>query len=308
MVVPLVYSQAYDITAFGLEMLHPYDGCRATHILDELRRLNRHLEVVEPAPCTVKDLELIHPKAHLDFVHTRQALAGALEVSALKLLPFAFSDWRILKPMRAACGGTLTACELALEYGLAINLAGGYHHAGPTEAGGFCVYADVPYALTVLYGRNAIESALIIDVDAHQGNGTAIAVAGLGWCKMADIFDDAIFPSQKVETDWDAALPAGSGWSVYQLALRELMSKCLLTRSGPELPDLVIINNGVDVLRTDKLSTLKLEVEDVVERDESIITECQKLGIPVAMTLSGGYGPETVTAFAASINNLLTLY
>src|SRR5262245_47043133 len=133
--VPIVYSPAYNITAFGLQRLHPFDGDKYRRISEWLVRqgLRKAADFVGPSPATPADLLLVHSPDYLRSLRRRLTLARILEVPLLALLPVCFTDWRVLRPMRWATGGTILACRLALEKGLAINLGGGYHHAGPAR-------------------------------------------------------------------------------------------------------------------------------------------------------------------------------
>jgi histone deacetylase 11 len=109
----------------------------------------------------------------MDSLRKPEALARILEVPIVGFLPGWLIDRRILKPMRLATGGTILACRLALEHGVAINLGGGYHHAAAAWGGGFCVYADIPLAATILHSEGRVDMVMVVDLDAHQGNGTA---------------------------------------------------------------------------------------------------------------------------------------
>lgn len=167
--IPIVYSPRYNITAAGLERLHPFDSIKYRRIHDWLVRqgLRKPLDFLAPSPASNEDLLLIHDSVYLRSLGRRQVLADILEVPLVRWLPAWLLRWRVLGPMRWATGGTILACRLALEKGLAINLGGGYHHAGPTRGGGFCVYADVPIALAVLHRQARVRSVLVIDTDAH---------------------------------------------------------------------------------------------------------------------------------------------
>jgi hypothetical protein len=136
--VPLVYSPAYNVTAFGLERLHPFDSRKYRRIRDWLVRqgLRRPRDFVAPRPCTHADLLRVHTPEYLRSLRDRRVLARILEVPVVRHLPAWLIAWRVLRPMRRATGGTVRACRLALEKGLAINLGGGYHHAGPDRGGG----------------------------------------------------------------------------------------------------------------------------------------------------------------------------
>src|SRR5262249_31745121 len=138
---PLVYHPRYDITAFGLERLRPFDSRKYRRIHDALiaRRLRRPGDFVRSRPLRRADLQRVHAPEYLRSLRSPEVLAGILGVPIVRRLPGWLLDWRILRPMRYAVGGTLLACRLALEHGLAINLGGVYNHATSGWVGGFCV-------------------------------------------------------------------------------------------------------------------------------------------------------------------------
>src|SRR5262249_5833029 len=170
--VPLVYSPAYNISAFGLERLHPFDSRKYRRIHDWLIRqgLRRPGEFVAPCPCSHAKLLRVHTPEYLRSLRDRRVLADILEVRVLRYLSRRMVAWRVSRPMRGATGGSILASRLALEQGLAINLGGGYHHASSDRGGGFCVYADVPLALLMLHEEGRLASVLVVDTDAHQGD------------------------------------------------------------------------------------------------------------------------------------------
>ncbi len=141
--IPIVYHPAYNITAFGLERLHPFDSRKYRRIHDALiaRGLRGKRNFMRPRPVSRKDLLKIHSADYLDSLRHSPVLARVLEVPVVARLPAWLIDWRILRPMRYATGGTIAACRAALECGLAINIGGGYHHAGADWGGGFCVHS-----------------------------------------------------------------------------------------------------------------------------------------------------------------------
>jgi Histone deacetylase domain len=151
--IPLIYHHRYNITAFGLERLHPFDGCKYRRIHETLvsRGLRRAREFVRPRPVSRADLLAVHTTEYLQSLRDPEALARILEVPAVSRLPAWAIDWRILQPMRFATGGTILACRLALEHGISINLGGGYHHAAAGWGGGFCVYSDAALAAKLLH-------------------------------------------------------------------------------------------------------------------------------------------------------------
>ena len=303
--VPIVYSPAYNVSAFGLERLHPFDGRKYRRIHDWLiaQGLRRPGDFVAPGPCPRRDLLTVHTPAYLRSLWRPRVLARILEVWPVALLPPCLTRWRVLRPMRRATGGTVLACRLALERGLAVNLGGGYHHAGPASGGGFCVYADVPIALALLHREGLLRSALVVDTDAHQGNGTADTIRPWPWAHIVDFFEEDIYPWPKREEDMPVPLPPGTG-ATYLERLAEHVPEALRRYQ----PDLVVYNAGSDVLGTDPLSRLMLTAGELAERDLYVVTEARERKVPLAMVLSGGYGPLSWEAHAASVEGILARF
>jgi histone deacetylase 11 len=304
--VPIVYSSKYNITAFGLERLHPFDSTKYRRIRDWLVRqgLRNAEDFVAPPSVTRAELLRVHTPEYLRSLRRRGTLARILEVPVLFFLPACLTSWRVLRPMRRATGGTLLACRLARENGLAISLGGGYHHASGNRGGGFCVYADAPLALAILKDEGRIGSALVVDTDAHQGDGTADAIRDWPWAHILDFYEDDIFPWPKAKEDIAVPLPRGLGGAEYLDLVREHLPAAL----DRFRPDLVLYNAGSDVLQTDPLTRLCLRPDDVAERDLYVVTEVRQRGLPLTMVLSGGYGPLSWEAHAGSIEGILARF
>ena len=304
--IPLIYSPKYNITACGLQNLHPFDSVKYRRIHDWLIRqgLRKSEDFVAPRPCSRAELLRIHTPEYLQSLRKREVLAQILEVGLLSHLPSCLTWWRVLLPMRWACGGTILACRLALQHGLAINLGGGFHHASPVKGGGFCVYADVPIALAILKEEGRINSALVVDTDAHQGNGSADAFRSLSWAHMLDFFEEGIFPWPKVAEA--VAVPLASGMVGPEYL--EILSHYVPETLNQFKPGLVVYNAGSDVLATDPLTSLNLTPAEMSERDLFVVTEARKREIPLAMVLSGGYGPHSWEAHTGSLEGILTRF
>jgi histone deacetylase 11 len=304
--IPLVYHPAYNITAFGLERLHPFDGRKYRRIHDALiaRGLLLRGDFVRPRPARRFDLLKVHTPAYLQTLNSPEILAGILEVAVVRRLPRWLIDWRILRPMRYATGGTILACRLALKHGIAINLGGGYHHAADSWGGGFCVYADVPLAAKILHQEGKIKRLLVVDLDAHQGNGTAALFHGWDWAFMFDLYERDIFPARKEPEDY--SLPVGSGLTgrEYLGIVRDTLPKAL----DAVRPDLVIYNAGSDPFVGDPLAGFRLSRSDLAERDLLVVSSVRERGIPVAMVLSGGYSAESWGIHADAIEGILTRF
>jgi histone deacetylase 11 len=304
--VPLVYHPAYNITAFGLERLHPFDSRKYCRIHDALiaRGLRRSGDFVRPHPVRTSDLENVHTSEYLRSLRRPETLARILEVPVARRLPGWVLDWRILRSMRYATGGTMLACRLALERGVAINLGGGFHHAAAGWGGGFCVYADLPLAAKILHDEGKLDRVLVVDLDAHQGNGTAAVFQGWPWASILDLYQSDLFPSQKEPEDFP--LPVRSGLSGVEYL--EIVRAALPNAVDAVRPDLVIYNAGSDPFVDDPFAGFRLTGDDLAERDLLVVDMIRERSIPVAMVLSGGYSTESWRIHADAIEVILTRF
>jgi histone deacetylase 11 len=250
------------------------------------------------------DLLRVHIPEYLRSLRNPEVLAGILEVPIARRLPGWLLDWRILRPMRYAVGGTLLACRLALEHGLAINLGGGYHHAASGWGGGFCVYADAPLAAKALHDEGLARKVLVVDLDAHQGNGTASVFRGWPWASILDLYEDDIFPTWKEPEDYPVPLRAGTTGVEYLEVVRAFVPEAL----DDVRPNLVIYNAGSDPFVDDPLARLRLTRNDLAERDLLVATMVRERGLPLAMVLSGGYSTESWRIHADAIEGILTRF
>jgi histone deacetylase 11 len=304
--IPLVYHPAYNITAFGLERLHPFDSRKYRRIHDALVAggLRRPSDFVRPRPATRADLQKLHTPDYHWSLRSPETLAHILEVPVIRRLPAWAIDWRILRPMRYATGGTVLACRLALERGIAVNLGGGYHHAAAGWGGGFCVYADAPLAAKLFHDEGKVGKALVVDLDAHQGNGTASAFQDWPWASIFDLYEQDIFPSRKEPEDYPLPVKSGLTGVEYLGIVRDSLPYVLEN----DRPDLVIYNAGSDPFAGDPLAGFRLTERDIAERDLLVVSLARERGIPVAMVLSGGYSVESWKIHADAIDGILTRF
>jgi acetoin utilization deacetylase AcuC-like enzyme len=254
------------------------------------RLMARLLEdrVVEPAQIHVPELapaaalELAHAPAYVAAVLGQTLDAAAVRRIGLPITP------AIATRSRAATGGTLLTARLALEHGLACNTAGGSHHAFAGYGAGFCVFNDVAVAARVLLAEGRIARALVVDLDVHQGDGTAAIFAGDPLVFTFSMHCRTNFPLHKQTSDLDLALEAGVEDAAYLALLAERLPALL----QEVRPDLVFYNAGVDPHVLDRLGRLALS-EDGLERRERLVLEtCLKAGVPVASVVGGGYAPD----------------
>lgn len=304
--VPLVYHSRYNITAFGLERLHPFDSRKYRRIHDALiaRGLRRAGDFIRPRPASRADLLKVHTPDYLRSLRRSDTLARILEVPVVRRLPAWVIDWRILRPMRYAVGGTILACRLALKHGLAINLGGGFHHASSAQGGGFCVYADTPLAAKAVHDEGLADRVLVVDLDAHQGNGTALVFQDWPWASIFDLYDEGLFPFPKQPEDVPLPVPPGLTGAEYL----SIVQKDLPTALDLFRPNLVIYNAGSDPFEGDPLAHFRLTRNDLAERDLLVAGMVRERGVPLAMVLSGGYSADSWRIHADAIEGILTRF
>jgi len=188
----------------------------------------------------------------------------------------------------AAVGGTLLTARLALQAGVACNAAGGSHHAARDGGAGFCVFNDVAAAALRLLEEGAVRRVLVVDLDVHQGDGTADILRDEPRAFTFSMHCEANFPVRKVAGDWDIGLPVGLGDGEYLEQLHRALP-LLLSRARP---DLVFYNAGVDVHAQDRLGRLALTDAGIEAREQMVLEFFTGQGVPVAGVLGGGYGDE----------------
>ncbi len=248
----------------------------------------------EPARATLEELARVHTRDYID-----RLTSGGLTDAELRLLGFPWSPALVERSYRAV-GGTLGAARAALEHGVAANLAGGTHHAFPDRGEGFCVFNDVAIAVRALRAEGTIRRAAIIDLDVHQGNGTHAIFAGDAETFTFSMHGGRNYPFRKVPGTRDIELPDGTGDEAYLAQLASALPR-VLDASGP---DLVIYLAGADPHERDRLGRLKLTFSGLERRDAMVLEACRDVGIPVAITVAGGYGRdihETVAIHVATV-------
>jgi acetoin utilization deacetylase AcuC-like enzyme len=192
----------------------------------------------------------------------------------------------------------MKGCVFALEYGVAMNIAGGTHHAYTDRGEAFCMLNDQAIGARYLQAKKLAKKILIVDLDVHQGNGTAEIFQGDASVFTFSIHGKANYPFKKEQSDLDIALTKGTTDTEYLTILK----KTLPTLIQQEQPDFIFYLCGVDVIATDKLGTLGLTVEGCKERDRFVLETCHQLQIPVQCSMGGGYSPDIKTIVDAHAN------
>lgn len=195
---------------------------------------------------------------------------------------------RVLRRARLASAGTSLAARLALEHGVAVNLAGGSHHAGPGRGAGFCVFNDVAIAARTLLDEGQVRRILVIDCDVHQGDGTAAIFANEPAVFTVSLHAEKNYPVRKQISDLDMALPDGLRDTPYLEVLRELT----VPLWDQVRPDIVFYNAGVDPHELDRLGRLSLSDVGLAARDDLVFAAATSRRVPIVGVIGGGYGPE----------------
>ena len=231
------------------------------------------------------------PRAWLELAHTSDYVSAVLEqrldVIALRRLGLPLSPELALRS-RCAVAGTVLTARLALEHGVACNTAGGSHHAFAGFGAGFCLFNDVAVAARLLLAEGLIGRALVVDLDVHQGDGTASILADDPRVFTLSVHCRANFPARKQQSDLDVGLDAGVGDQDY-LPMVETLLPAVLDRVRP---DLVFYNAGVDPHVEDRLGRLALSDGGLAERVRSVLHAVRARGLPLACVVGGGYADD----------------
>ncbi len=237
---------------------------------------------IAPAPAGIGLLARVHA---LDYVE--RAVAARLTAAEERRIGLP-GTLAMAARARLASAGTLLAARLALDAGIACNLAGGSHHAGPEGGAGFCVFNDVGVAARALLDEGQVARVLVVDCDVHQGDGTARIFAGEPRVFTLSLHAAGNYPADKATSSLDIALPDGMGDAAYLAALDGALT-AVLARPGP---DIAFYNAGVDVAAGDRLGRLSLTADGIRARDTMVLARLRGAGIPVACVLGGGYGTD----------------
>lgn len=233
----------------------------------------------------------VPPQAWLELVHTPDYVQayceGTLEAKAQRRIGLPWSPGLVTRTCTAV-GGTILAAKLALQYGMVCNTAGGTHHAFPSYGSGFCIFNDLAIASQVLLQQKLVQKILIVDLDVHQGDGTAFIFQNDPRVFTFSMHCEANFPGRKQHSDCDVPLPVGLDDDGYLQILMQYLPD-LLTEVKP---DLVLYDAGVDTHVEDRLGKLALSDRGLYRRERMVLSTCYSAGYPVAAVIGGGYAKD----------------
>ena len=307
--LPIFYRDEYNIKFWGIEKLHPFDSRKYGKVFHRLVESNviQADRVVHPSKPKRDVLLKLHTDRYLKSLEISGNIARIAEVFPLRYLPWRLLHTRILNPMLYATGGTILAARAALERGWAINLGGGFHHASADNGGGFCFYDDIALGVKILRSGslNPIK-IMIVDLDAHQGNGYEKDFLKDDSIYILDMYNADIYPNDikaKLSIDRNIELRSGIGDSDYL----DRLAKELEQAFGDFAPDLIIYNAGTDIMAGDPLGGMNISEQGIIQRDEMVFRMALSKKVPIVMLLSGGYRKENAAVIAKSIENILRI-
>lgn len=236
----------------------------------------------EPARAATDDLLRVHAARYVHDVEH-----GTLDPLAQRRIGLPWSEAFVERAFRVA-NGTVEAMRHAAVHGVAMNLAGGTHHAHADFGEGFCVFNDVAIAVRRLQHDGVARRVCIVDCDVHQGNGTNAIFAGDDDVFTLDLHGEKNFPFRKTPATRDVPLADGTGDDAYLDALRRELPRALAAAR----PDLVVYLAGADPHEGDRLGRLRLTFDGLAARDEHVLATCREVGVPVCITIAGGYGRD----------------
>ena len=251
-------------------------------------------EVREAPQASWDDLRLVHT-----LEYTTAVADGRLSREAQRRIGFPWS-LQMVERSRRSVGATIAAASVAIEEGCAANLAGGTHHAFADRGEGYCVFNDVAVGARVLQRDHRIGRVAVIDCDVHQGNGTAAIFAGDASVFTLSLHGARNYPFKKEKSDLDVEFDDGTGDEPYLTQLAHSVDE-VLARQDPEV---VFYLAGADPYEGDRLGRLKLTIAGLQQRDQIVLARCRAAGVPVVVTMSGGYAHDVNAIVAIHVNTI----
>ena len=289
----LIYDDRYDLNLGA----HVFPSQKYRLVKEALLRegVAEAADFLSPAPAEDDDVLRVHSREWV-----RKLTTGKLSPTELMRLEIPWSR-EMVEACWLAAGGSILAGQRALADGFAANLAGGLHHAYPEHGEGFCAIHDVAVAIRRLQFDRAIATAMVVDTDVHQGNGTAAIFGGDPGVFTLSIHQENNYPVPKPPSNIDIHLPDGTGDEDYLARLEKHLVQALEEFH----PDVIYYIGGADPYREDQLGGLSLTIEGLARRDALVFEHAHRRRVPVAATLAGGYARDTKDTVRIHVNTIL---
>lgn len=272
-----VYSDAYDLNLGD----HVFPSGKYRLVKEKLLREQtlQPEQIVEPSPASDEDVALVHERNYIWKLKN-----GKLSYTEILRMEVPYSP-ELVRAVWLAAGGSIQAGRLALEHGVSVNIGGGFHHAFPDHGEGFCVLHDVAIAIRRLQKDKAITHAMTVDLDVHQGNGTAAIFGADETVCTFSVHQENNYPYPKPPSTLDVNLSNGMQDAEYLAILEQSLDKLLAEFN----PDVIFYLAGADPYQEDLLGGLKLTLQGLERRDQLVFEKARGKNIPIVVTLAGGY-------------------
>jgi len=296
--MPTVKAYTSDQFVLPLPAGHRFPMDKYRRLRDRVREELPDVRLVEPEAATSGQLALAHAPEYIDKV-----VGGRLDAAELRAIGFPWSPAMVERSRRSA-GATIGACRAATVDGIAVNLAGGTHHAQRARGAGYCVFNDAAIAARVIQSDLAATRrqtrVAIVDLDVHQGDGTAQILAGDTSVFTLSLHGASNFPFRKQVSDLDIALPDGTADATYLTALDTALQE-MQRRFEPQF---IIYLAGADAHEDDRLGKLALTQDGMAARDRRVLDLAELLDVPIAIAMAGGYGRDIETTVAIHLQTV----
>lgn len=246
----------------------------------------------QPSPISEATVLSTHTKAYWEKLKTQSLSAKEIRKIGFPMRP------KLIERGLHIVGGTIACAKYAMQYGVSMNIAGGTHHSFAGHGEGFCIFNDIAIAANYLLSRKKAQKILVIDLDVHQGNGTAHIFQNEPRVFTFSMHGARNYPTKKERSDLDIGLPDGCEDTFYLSSLKAQLSKLIANGT----PDFIFYLSGVDVLASDKLGRLSLSLDGCKTRDELVLDMAHRHGIPIAISMGGGYSEKISVIIEAHAN------
>jgi acetoin utilization deacetylase AcuC-like enzyme len=273
-----------DLFSIPLPLHHTFPMDKYRKLAERVRQcgLFRPGDIVAPHAASDAEILRVHTPEYLQRLEK-----GALSEKEVRRIGLPWSPELVLRARHSA-GATIEACRAALVEGVAVNLGGGTHHAFPDHGQGYCILNDAAIAARAVRAERRVQKILVVDCDVHQGNGTATIFKDDPTVFTFSIHGRNNFPLQKEESDIDVALADGTEDAPYLEALLPALRASFEKTQA----DIVIYLSGADAFAGDRFGRLKLSKAGLLKRDRMVFRFCKEAGLPVAVTMAGGYAAD----------------
>jgi histone deacetylase 11 len=311
--LPIIYRPENNITFLGLQKLHPFDPEKYSHIVENLvkNKIIQESQLIQQNIVSREQLLTIHTEEYLDSLSWSSTIAKVCEFPPMAFVPNFLLQWKVMTPMWYQVGATILGGEIARKYGWTICLSGGMHHASSDSGGGWCAFSDIPISIKSLMSKNLIKTAMIIDLDAHQGNGherdkmNGKICSNVNDVYIFDVYNKNAYPGDrdaKRGIDIDEGITRSCDDKKYLSIVENGLKKAFTDFKA----DIVYYNAGTDILDSDPIGHLSITAKGIIERDHLVFKACIERNIPIVMVLSGGYAKENAKVISDSIESLFT--